>query len=219
VAWGGHRALKLVTAPGAEPLALSEVAPFLRVTGTDDDPVIFSLITAAWQHLDGRDGWLGRALVTQEWDLVLDEFPRGTGWVSSGAWNSSGVFGPCPIEVPLPPLQSVTHIKYIDNDGVEQTWAAAKYIVDTKSEPGRITPAFDESYPSTRRVMNAVTVRFVAGYGGPAAVPGPIKLAMSALVAHWFENREPVGIGVGAVAVEMPMHVVSLLAPFRVWRF
>jgi uncharacterized phiE125 gp8 family phage protein len=201
--------LVLVTGPSEEPVSLGEVKPFLRVemSDTNSDSLIYTLITAARQHLDGRDGWLGRALVTQEWDLFLDGFP-------SPSWNPWNDYADA-IRVPLPPLQSVTFIKYVDNDGVEQTWTSSEYRVDKRSQPGRITPEHGKSYPSTRAVMNAVTVRFKAGYGQAAAVPGPIKLGITALVAHFYEHREPVITG--TIAEELPMHVQALLAPYQVW--
>src|SRR4030067_860491 len=103
-------------------------------------------------------GWLSRsrkreqkktrnnmsALITQTWELYLDAFP---------AWE---------IRVPKPTLQSITSIVYTDTDGILQTLAGSMYLVDNKSEPGRITPAFGEVWPVTRAQINAVIVRFVA---------------------------------------------------------
>ena len=198
-------ALSLVTAPTAEPVSLDEAKTHLRVTGNDEDLLIDALIKAARQHVEGRDGWLNRALITQTWDLFLDCFPKSS---------------ELPIVVPLPPLQSITSITYLDGAGASQTWVVTDYTVDAKSEPGRITPAYGKSYPSTRNVMNAVTVRFVAGYGGPVAVPGPLKLALGALVAHFYEHREPIILtGGGGSPVPIPMHVEALLMPYRMWGF
>jgi len=197
--------LALVTAPPAEPVSLDEAKDHLRVKNGDEDVLLTGLIKAARQHVDGRDGWLNRALITQTWDLFLDAFPC-----------SSDI----PIVVPLPPLQSITSVTYLDDAGASQTWAATDYTVDAKSEPGRILPAYGLSYPSTRRVMNAVTVRFVAGYGLAVAVPATLKLALGALVAHFYEHREPIILtgGVGS-PIPLPMHVEALLMPYRIWGF
>lgn len=190
-------ALTLFAAPDGEPVTLAEAKSHLRVDVADDDVLITALITGSRLHLDGRDGWLNRALVTQDWDLTLDAFPAGA------------------IEVPLPPLQSITHIKYLDTTGVEQTWPASKYTVDIKSAPGRIEPAYGETYPSTRAVLNAVTIRFRAGYGAAAAVPEAIKLGLKCLIAQFYEQREPVNVG--NIVTEIPMHVDRILAPYKVW--
>lgn len=197
-------ALVLVTAPAEEPVSLPEAKLFLRQDGDADDTLIESFIRAARQHIDGRDGWLGRALVTQTWDLVLDAFPT---------WYDSMV-GPV-ITVPLAPLVSVTSITYTDSNGTPTVLASTEYTVDTKTHPGRIVPAYGKVWPSTRySIPNAVTVRFVAGYGAADDVPEGIRFAIKALVAHWYEQREAASPG---GLVEVPMHVQNLLAPYRLY--
>lgn len=187
--------LTLNAAPATDPLTLAEAKAHLRVTATDEDALITSLITAA---TDSAEIFTGRALVTQTWDLTLDSFP-------------------CVIEVPKPPLVSVTSITYIDTDGATQTLATTEYTVDTKSEPGRIVPAYGKYWPSTREVPNAVTIRFVAGYGNAAAVPKSIKQGMLMQIEHMFDNRGTVNIG--NVVNEIPLTMQSLYNMHRVYRF
>ncbi len=207
--------LTLVTAPAELALTLAEVKAHLRVEdiANDEDALILSLIRAVHEHLDGRDGWLGRALITQTWDLVLDGFPgtrsRAVGYTGIGDASNA-------IRVPLPALQSVTTLKYTDTAGDEQTWDAANYTVDINSQPGRIVPVFGVSWPVARSVMNSVTVRFVAGYGNDwNSVPAPIKHAMLLLIGHWYEHREEVVVG--TIAQMLPVAVEALLASYRVW--
>ncbi|MFQ5535459.1 MAG: head-tail connector protein [Sphingomonadales bacterium] len=192
-------ALSLVTAPAAEPITLAEAKDHLRITGTDDDVYITRLIAAARQHVDGSDGILGRALITQTWDLFLPKFPA-------------------EIRVPLPPLQSVTSIKYIDAGGITQTLAASEYTVDVKRQPGRIVEAFGKSWPATRDVPNAVEVRFDAGYGlADSDVPEPIRHALLFFIAHLFERREPVVTG--TTVAKIPDAADALLASYRIHGF
>jgi uncharacterized phiE125 gp8 family phage protein len=200
--------LKLVTAPASEPITLDEAKKHLRGPESEDDGFITGLITSARQHLEVSRGL---ALITQVWDLFLDQFPDGCDRRQEPWYRAVA------IRVPRRPLQSVTSVKYIDTAGVEQTLAPSKYTALTAEEPGLIVPAFEQTWPSTRHQPNAVTVRLVAGYGDAAAVPQTLKLALNALVAHFYENREPVGIGVGAVAVELPFHVEALLANYKSW--
>ena len=190
----------LVTAPVAEPISVIEAKDHLRVTDGAEDALITALITAARQSIEGRFGSLGRALMTQTWDWFLDGFP------ASGA----------PMEVPFPPLQSVTSITYTDDAGASQTWASSKYSVNTKSLIGLIAPAYGESYPSTRAMMNAVTVRFVAGFGAGADVPMPIRQAMLLQIGHMYEQRETHVFG---ATVEMLPTVKNLLAPYGIVNF
>lgn len=192
-------ALVLVTAPAAEPVTLTEAKAHLRVDVSSDDTLITSLIVAAREHVES---YTGRALISQTWDLFLDGFPD------------------CEIELPRARVQSITSVTYTDANGDAQTWAAAKYQADSKSEPARLKPAYGESYPSTRAdTFNTVTVRFVAGYGDDAAdVPQLIKNGMLFLIAHLYENREAVmGTSFQGFLAEAPLGVKALLYPFKVF--
>ena len=191
-------ALRLVTAATIDPVTLTEAKTHCRVDGTDDDALLTSLITAATQHIsDGKNGWLGRALITQTWELLLDTFPTNE------------------IRVPLPPLQSVTFVKYVDEDGVTQTISASDYEVDLASEPGWIIPVIDVDWPTPMQTINAVTVRFVCGYGNATTdVPEAIRAGMLLLIGHWYAQREAVVVGQQA-AVVLPMAVEALLMPYR----
>lgn len=195
-------ALVRYTAPIAEPITLTETKLHLRVDNTDEDVGITAMIAACTAHLDGKDGILGRCLVPQVWDFYLDAFPADC------------------IEIPLAPLLSVTSITYTDLDGDTQTVSISDYEVDAASEPGRIVPG-DAGWPSTLDVVNAVKIRFRAGYEGDedaspvgaTGVPAAIKLAMKQIIAHWFNARESVAIGVSTG--EIPMTASMLLAPYR----
>ena len=188
--------LKLVTVPEEEPIDLDAAKKHLRVEHEDEDLLITSLITAARETAEITTG---RAFLTQEWELTLDAFP------------AAG------FDLPRPPLQSVTSVKYLDVNGVEQTLATAKYLVDTRSEPGRVTPAYGEIWPSTRNVINAVTVKFKAGYGAVPEVPESLKSAIKLLLSHFYEIREPVNVG--NIVTEIPLGVERLLWQHKVVTF
>lgn len=196
-------ALTLVAPPQAEPVSVVDVKAHLRIDGSLEDPTLTRYITAARLSLEGAAGWLNRAFITQDWDWTLDAFPR----------SSCGE-----LAVPLPPLQSIISIQYLDQAGVLQTWASTEYTVDTKSEPGRIAPAYGKVWPYARSVMNAVTIRLKAGYGtGPGSVPQPIRLALIGIVSDFYEHRaEATFFGVQAANAGQPAWVESLLASYRV---
>lgn len=186
--------LRLLTAPAEEPVTLAEAKAHLRVSVSDDDDYIGALITAARQHIDGKDGILGRAICTQTWELILDRFPDD-------------------LRIPLPPLQSVQSITYVDEGGVEQTLPPDQYTVDNVNEPGWVVVG-PNGWPDTGDYINAVRVRFVAGYD---PVPHAVKVAMLLLIGHWYENREAVNIG--NITSSLPFTVDALLSPYRVYLF
>lgn len=187
--------LALVTAPDAaspftEVVTVSELKTHCRIDISDEDEYLEAIILAARQY---AENYTWRAFMTQAWRVTYDCFP-------------------CVIEVPRPPLQSVTSIQYVDEAGDTQTLSASLYQVDTKSQPGRIIPAYGESWPSVRGdTLNAVTVNFVAGYGDdPNDVPAGIRHAVKLTAAQWFERREPVEVGAVTVSA-LPLAVDALL--------
>jgi uncharacterized phiE125 gp8 family phage protein len=196
-------ALRLITAPAVEPITLTEAKAHLRVDHSDDDAKIEICIQAARSYVDGKDGFLGRALVTQTWELVIDEFPTNE------------------IKIPLPPLQEIVSVKYDDGGGVERTLDAVEYFIDAVSEPGWIVP-LTTGWPSTLDGINAVRIRFIAGYppgtDSPidlaANVPGSIKAAMLLHIGALYEHRE--AVVVGQTAVLLPWGAEHLLRPYRV---
>lgn len=187
--------LTLAAAPGLEPVDLSEALDHLRVSGSDSDSIVEALITAAREHLETVTR---RAFVTQEWELRLDAFPSCNGGL---------------IELPLPPLQTVEAVLYVDAAGAAQTLDPSLYQVDAYSTPGRLLPAYGTTWPATQNVPNAVTVEFTAGYGDAAAdVPRPLRQALLLLVGELYESREAAG---DKARTELPFGVRALVSPFR----
>jgi len=191
--------LTIYTAATVEPLGLIETKTHLRVDVTTDDELILGLITAARQMTETITR---RALITQTWDWIFDAFP-----------------GTDRLEIPLPPLRSVTSITYTKQDATTGTVSSSDYVVDINSEPGRVVLKSTATWPGdTLRVANGVTVRFVAGYGGAASdVPEAIRRAMLLMIGHWYENREDT-LGVGNIQ-RIPQGSEYLLWPYRVLRF
>ena len=178
------------TSPAEEPLTLPEAKLHLRV-GSDfvkEDGLINGLIVGSRQAFQKQ---IGRQLITATWQVFLDRFPR---------------FDREPVEIPKPPLQSVTSVQYLDSSGALQTWSNTKYTVEAfagpEAERGVLFPNFDEQYPITRRIPNAVTIEYVAGYGLAAAVPYEIKQALFAWIGHHYEHREKVVVG--TIASKVP---------------
>jgi len=148
-------ALKIVTPPLTEPITISDVEAQIQFALPDDqETLVEGYIVAVRQKVELA---LRRALVTQTHDLTMHEFP---------APHARNPFAA--IEIPLPPLQSVT-ITYLSTAGTMTALDAADYVVDTDSTPGRVTPAYGKTWPATLDYPGAVRVQFVAGYGGPLA--------------------------------------------------
>jgi uncharacterized phiE125 gp8 family phage protein len=174
--------LELVTAPATEPVTLDEAKAHLKIDSSDDDALITTLIAAA----RARAEWhTGRAFVTQSWRLWLD------------AW-------PCePVEIPLPPLQSVSTVTVYARDDSATVLDASTYQVASN----RI--AFKAAQTNLRR-LNAVAIAFTAGFGDDADdTPALIRQAILDIIADLYTNR-------GDTNGEPPLEALALLAPYRV---
>ena len=190
-------------APFDEPITTAQAKTHLGVLHSNDDTYIGLLVTAARQACEAETN---RALIYSKWELRLDRFPVEE------------------IIIPRPPLYSVDSIQYVDEDGTTQTWAASKYQIDSKMEPGRIKPAYDQTWPVTRAQYNAVTVTYWAGYapvevGSPTDfsgnVPEAFKQAIKLVLGNFYGNRESVVVGMGALVVELPQSAKWLLYQYR----
>jgi uncharacterized phiE125 gp8 family phage protein len=191
--------LELVTGPTDEPVTLSEAKLQCKVEEdfTADDSYINSLIQAARSEIERKTNF---ALLTQTWKMFLQSWP-----------------GVDFIELPKPPLQSVTSIKYLDYDGNEQTFDAANYDVHTGRIPGYISLKPSKSWPSESLYPHdPIYIEWVAGYTGPAKIENrELIQAAKLIIAHWYQNREPVLLGQGANLASIPGGVDVLLIDAR----
>jgi uncharacterized phiE125 gp8 family phage protein len=198
---GEAMGLKLITPPATTPVSLDEAKVHLRVVDDDEDLLIGTYIQAA---TGSTEAFLGRALIDQTWDLVLDAFPTTTD---------------LEIKIPKPPLIEVTQIAYDDSNGDEQILPSGNYFVDAVSEFGWVVPQGNLSWPSTIDAINSVRVRFRAGYldtNSPPgnAVPDDIRAAVLLTIGSFYEQRE--SLVVGTVVYQLPWGVEQLLRQHRV---
>jgi uncharacterized phiE125 gp8 family phage protein len=192
-------ALKLINPPATEPIALDEIENFLRISNEPDVTILTDMISAARKRVEAMTG---RQLITATWELRLDSFP--------------GM-----IKIPMPPLQSITFLKYLDTGGIEQDLTEdIDFIVDTYSEPARITPAYGTVWPLTQSVFNAVRLIFVAGYGdNDTDIPEPIRNYMKVFIGAMYENRELMALSNSPSALIKFDFLDGLLDEYRVYDF
>ncbi|RJP54314.1 MAG: hypothetical protein C4583_03045 [Anaerolineaceae bacterium] len=192
-------ALKIVTPPAQSPISLATAKAHLRVDHSSEDALIQDLINEATDYLDGYSGILGRCIITQTWDLFWD------------AWPCDG-----DIKVPLPPLQSVTWVKYLNTSEVWTTVSAADYDVDLYSTFGWVVPGSAGWPTDLFDGINVVNVRFVAGFGAtPDTIPARLRGAMKLMIGRAYKNRE----GIRATAENDDGAIARALAPLNVTGF
>ncbi len=192
--------IRRTVAPTAEPISTADAQEHLRApVGGPDAALIGIYLQAAREAVENITG---RALMPQTWQVRLDEFPADGGH----------------IELPNPPLISVTSVVMLDANGTADTLTGAEYQVSAPSGPaampGRLYPPADDVWPDTASdTRGAVVVTYQAGYANAATVPAALRAAVLLIAGDLYEHRE-------ASAVRQPLEVPAvkrLLDPYRVW--
>ena len=186
---------KVITGPSAEPLLLSDVKDRLSVPDTHDDDDITAFIKSARLQ---AEGYMQKSIITQTVELALDEFPE-------------------EIELIRGPVQSITSVKYIDENQSEQTVSSSDYSYDDYSPRTWLLKAYDYDWPTTLSTANAVKVRYVTGWGDAGAdVPDDIITAMLLAIGHWLNFQSQIQSG---IPTRMPRQFYDLLENYKITTF
>ena len=167
---GGKPYLRAVATVAGSASDFSVTVILEDVENTEDD-YLTTLIKTSRRQIEQLTN---KAMITQTWDWFLDGFPM------------------TPVNVPLPPLATVSSVIYYGTGGTANTLTASTYIYDVYSAQGRLSLAYGESWPSiTLRPINGVKIQYQAGYGATGGtVPEQYRHAIMMLAGHFYENRE-----------------------------
>lgn len=193
-------ALILLTGPATagEPVTLAELKAQMRVTHFDEDTLIASYGKAARQW---AENYCQRAFFTQTWNYFADTFPCGAEPLIVGR----GIYA------------SVTSFTYKNSSSQTTTLTSSNYQISAYTDPFKVYPALNTTWPVTDRSINNVNFRFVSGWSTVALIPQEIKQAILMLASHWYTFREP--IITGASKQDVPFAVEALLSPWKVWQY
>lgn len=163
---------KVTTAPTVEPITLNELKSFARIDSNLEDTILINIISSTRQMIED---YIGRALITQTITLQMDFWPS------------------IVLELPRPPLISITSIATLDESDTATTYSSSYYFVQTNSVPGRVVIKNGSSPPSnSSRFYGGYRIIYTAGYGSTAAyVPSQIKEAMKFWATANYEARVP----------------------------
>lgn len=196
-----------VTASDDSPaVSLADMKAFLRLDGTADDTQITAYIESATEAVKQ---YLRRAILTETFVFKADGFTEPGGddrilALGPGVHTASKPYllgGGETLDLPFPPLQSVTSIVTYDRGNNASTYSDTRYQVDLQS--GRIYLNEGETWPSDLRAQDAVEVTYVAGYGS-GSIPAPILEAIRKYVEAMYDGCEG-----------MTDEARRLLAPYR----
>ena len=213
--------LKKITDPLTEPVTAAEVKLHTRISYSDEDALI-NMWIAAGRRL--AEMYQRRAYISQQWELSFDGFPS------------------MPLDLPRPPLVSISQVSYFDKDdtetviysndtdqstttpapvGTSTTTTTAEpnvitdsgyFGIDTSTEPGRIYLKYLQTWPS-------VTLRpadaFKIRYWagyGPTSASVPQTVRDAIMLYCAYRNENRAG-----EITEAPKQFFDLLRPDRIF--
>lgn len=185
----------LVITPPVPVITTDEAKDHLRILTDDEDALVDTLVAAATAHIDGPDGWLGRAIGVQTLECYLP------------------AFGCTSIGLPYPPAIDITEISYVDTDGATVALDGAAYDL----RGNLLRPSWPNSWPTASwrgAGGETVRIRYRAGY---ESLPAPIRAAILLMVGDLYAYRETAVTGTIAANIPMSTTVQALLSPYRVW--
>jgi len=189
-------ATTLLTAPGVEPITLTEAKAHMRIDHTAEDDTITEMIGAARQALEDTSDL---ALIDQTWRVQLDAWPDRA---------ASGI-----VELPKRPAQSITAVRVTSMDGTQATLPTMAYELISAGGLARLVKTPTAIWPSPGRIAGGIEIDYVAGYGDAASyVPRALRQALLMVIAHVYENRELLSRDSGTA---LPRGVEALLAPYK----
>lgn len=198
--------------PSVFPTDLASVKSHLRVTHSDEDAYLTSLIPVATLMVEQ---YLSRALISRPVVQWMDVVP-GFGPADVSFLSRSGRSMPW-FSLFRAPALSFQTLAFVNPAGTEYVVDPAGYFVDLsdKDAPARVILNQGYVWPSDVRSAKSVKASYTVGYGPDAAsVPPTLKHGVLLVAGALYSNRGD--------SADQPLEILSLpavravLAPFRI---
>jgi len=165
---------QLVIGPSGDVLSTEDIKQHLGFLGDDADIVsqINDFQTMAVERIESETR---RQLLTATYKVFFSCFRN-------------------PLRIRKPPVQSISSVKYLDNNEDTQTVATSVYESFLDREPGEIWLQDGESWPVSLPHQRAVTVEFVTGYGDWTDIPSTVRHLIRLIVEQNYfghDKHEP----------------------------
>jgi uncharacterized phiE125 gp8 family phage protein len=171
--------IRVVAPPVSEPVTIAEAKAQLSIGASDDshDIELASIIAAAREEWE-RDTSI--ALITRTLEHRLPKFLD-------------------VISLSVRPAIAVSSVRYMDENGTEQTVASSNYYLD--GDEVRFLKTFVA--PTTQERSEAVRITYTAGYGSDSrACPELDRMAIKLSLANRFEDRDMIAASGERLAYE-----------------
>jgi len=211
--------LSLETAPLKEPLTVADLKQHLRISDDYDNGYLSRLITVVRMRCERATR---RALITQVWNLYLDQWPTWDGYHGGRTFEPVNTLLPAGgwVELPKAPLQGIGFVKYTDLAGNVNTWDPSNYLVDAPqgdfARRGRLSLGWVKVWPIVRPTANSIQIQFTAGYGDTAQdVPDLLLQGMLLDAGTLYDIRGSILAGSRAAAIQIPSTSADIYRSFR----
>lgn len=190
--------IQITTAPNATSIDAALVKSNKRILHNSEDSLIDFWIKAADRHIEKETN---RSLLTQTLTLRINKILP-------------------VIQLPRPPLASITSIKYTPEDEDEVTvdvnTDTVQRIVDML--PTIRIPSIETAYGECSETDGTMTIVYVAGWAAADDIPFDLRLASLLLASHWLTSREAAHMDLRVMNVEkkIPFGVDALIKNFRI---
>jgi uncharacterized phiE125 gp8 family phage protein len=165
---------EITVAPAFEPVVLADAKAAQRIDTSDEDALLATYLASARAIVEDRTGL---KLATQTVKLRAWDFDCNT------------------FKLPIAPVQSVSSITYVDNDGATQTLSTDVYTTALYGLTPLVSLKYGQSWPSHRCGLGNVVVTCVVGYAADAA-PDALRQAIKLLFGDFNQYREQAVAGV-----------------------
>lgn len=185
----------VTVAPTIEPVTLSDAKSQLRISA--DNPIydleVSALIVTARTYVERR---YGLSIITQSRQQRQDSFYEDSRDTRRSDYSTD--YSRFVTKLLNGPVQSVSSVTYVDEDGATQTLSPSAYTTT-----GMVTPVLGSAqdviiggiypvdvWPDFKLVSEAIKITYVCGFGNSGAyVPATIKQAILKTITHLFEYR------------------------------
>ena len=175
----------------ALPLSVADAKAHMRVEIAADDTLIQSHILAACKYVEQETQ---KRVIEKDFRLVYN-CSEITGDVITLEQFDSGI--------------TINAFTYFDENDTEAAVGAALY-----AGIGRWIQLKDGFGDLSTRELNAFKIEYTVS---AAPITAAIEQALKMIVAHWYENREAVGIEDSMKLVNLPLSVKSILMSEKIY--
>lgn len=183
--------LKQIVAPTQDVidyiLSLASAKVFACIEGEHDDEIIKDLIRAA---ISEAEEVTNRQFATATYELTLSNLTQN-------------------LKLPKNPIQEVSKVEYMDQDGVYQVLEPTSYYLHEELEVGVLV---FEKLPAIKNHKQAVKITFNCGYKTAEEFPPMLRQWLRVRVNTLYEHRE----GITFSNVKKLDHVDSVLDRHRI---